>query len=276
MSDSAPTSAPEPVESEPAPPRSSTSDAALAAPLRFKQSPVRLHPGEDRGVSLVVDPQQIPPGTPVTVTADAGLRLKLWNEPIVPEPNRLGWSRMTGTLRARVSVDPGARLTVMAEAAGHIAELDVLIVRHHTSGWVSEIARKDEDAVIEAHFDPESGVVTVYEGRPEFKALERAARRAGLKPARVREYLPYRLLEVEAAANAVYQWAAEQIVARRLAGELRNDPLEYAQALRHEAQSLRHRAHEKLMRAFLDPEVFTGGVRVLEDEPADAQTRLSV
>jgi len=62
-----------------------------------------------------------------------------------------------------------------------------------------------------ASFDPESGVVTVYQGRPEFKALERAARRAGFKPARVPEYLPYRMLEVEAAANAVYHWAAEQI-----------------------------------------------------------------
>ena len=255
--------------------RAPARDAALAGALRFKQSPVRLHPGEDRSVSLVIDPAQVPPGTPVTVTADAGLRLKFWRDP-VPEPNRLGWSRMTGTLRARVSVDPGARLTVTAEAAGHTAELEVLIVRHRASGWVSEIARKDEDALIEAHFDPESGVVTVYEGRPEFKALERAARRAGFKPARVREYLPYRMLEVEAAANAVYQWAAEQIVARRLAGELRSDPVEYAHALRHEAQSLRHRAHEKLMRAFLDPEVFSGGVRVVEDEPAEAQTRLRV
>ena len=209
------------------------------------------------------------------MTADAGLRLKLWDE-VVPEPNRGGWSRLTGTLRARVSVEPGARLSVTAEAAGHTAELEVLIVRHRASGWVSDIARKDEDAVIEAHFDPESGIVTVYEGRPEFKALERAARRAGFKPARVREYLPYRMLEVEAAANAVYQWAAEQIVARRLAGELRNDPVEYAHALRYETQSLRHRAHEKLMRAFLDPEVFSGGVQVLEDEPAEAQTRLTV
>ena len=217
----------------------------------------------------------MPPGTPVTVTADAGLRLKLWEE-VVPEPNRGGWARLTGTLRARVSVEPGARLAVIAEAAGHMAELEVLIVRHRATGWVSDIARKDEDAVIEAHFEPESGIVTVYEGRPEFKALERAARRAGFKPARVREYLPYRMLEVEAAANAVYHWAAEQIVARRLAGELRNDPVEYAHALRHETQSLRHRAHEKLMRAFLDPEVFSGGVQVLEDEPAEAQTRLTV
>jgi hypothetical protein len=113
---------------------------------------------------------------------------------------------------------------VLAEAAGQSAELEVLIVRHHAGGWVSEIARKDEDALIEAHFDHESGVVTVYEGRPEFKALERAARRAGFKPARVREYLPYRLLEVEAAANAVYHWAATEIVSRRLATELRNYP----------------------------------------------------
>ena len=152
----------------------------------------------------------------------------------------------------------------------------MLIVRHRAGGWVSEIARKDEDALIEAHFDPESGVVTVYEGRPEFKALERAARRAGLKPARVREYLPYRMLEVEAAANAVYGWAAEQIVARRLSGELRNDPVEYAHALRYESQSLRHRTHEKLMRALLDPEVFSGGVRMVEDARPEAQTRLSV
>jgi hypothetical protein len=235
--------------------------------MRFKQSPVRLHPGEDRGVSLVIDPAQVPPGTPVIVAADAGLRLRFWGDALVPEPNRSGWSRMTGTLRARVSVEPGARLTVIAEAAGHCAELEVLMVRHRASGWVSEIARKDEDALIEAHFDPESGIVTVYEGGSECKALERAARRAGLKPSRVREYLPYRMLEVEVAANAVYQWAAEQIVARRLAGELRNDPVEYAHALRHEAQALRQRAHEKLMRAFLDPEVFAGGVRVIDDEP---------
>jgi hypothetical protein len=259
----------EPSDPSPAP------DAALAGAMRFKQSPIRLHPGEDRGVSLVIDPAQVPPGMPVRVSADPGLRLKFW-EDAVPEPNRGGWSRLTGTLRARVSVEPGARLTVIAEAAGHAAELEVLVVRHRASGWVSEIARKDEDALIEAHFDPESGVVTVYEGRPEFKALERAARRAGFKAARVREYLPYRMLEVEVAANAVYHWAAERIVARRLTGELRNDPVEYAHALRHEAQALRHRAHERLMRAFLDPEVFSGGVQVVEDEPAEAQTRLGV
>src|SRR5262249_42605509 len=65
-SDSAPTEAPEPAPSS-APPRPGAPDVALATPLPFKQSPVRLHPGEDRTVSLLIDPAQIAPGTPVTV-----------------------------------------------------------------------------------------------------------------------------------------------------------------------------------------------------------------
>lgn len=232
------------------------------APIRFKAPLMRLHPGEQRGASLLFDPARIPPGTPVTVTEDAGLSFRISRDAVVPEANRLGWSRLSGRLRARATVDPGAALTVIAEAAGHLAELEVLIVRHRGGGWVREIARKDEDSQIEAHFDPETGVVTVFEGRPEFRALERAARRAGLSRARVREYLPLRMLEVEAAANAVYAWAAERVLEHRLGGQELRQPAEYAQAARTEAQALRHRFHERLMRAFLDPEVFDGGVRL--------------
>ena len=234
---------------------------APAAPLRFKQALLRLHPGERRGISLLIDPERIAPGTPVHVVVDPALGVNLWTD-TVPEPVRGGWSRVSANLRCRVSADPGARLSVLAEAGGHAAELVVLVVRHHASGWVREVARKDEDAEIEAHFDPETGTVTVFEGRREFKALERAARRAGLSKARVREYLPYRMLEVEVAANTVYAWAAEEILARRLVEERPADPAEYAAAVRREAQALRYRAHEKLMRAFLDDEVYDGRVRI--------------
>jgi hypothetical protein len=235
------------------------------APLRFKQALVRLHPGERRGVSLLIDPSRLPPGTPVHVATDQGLGINLWSE-TVPQPNRSGWSRIDANLRCRVSAEPGARLTVLAEAAGQTAELVVLVVRHRAAGWVREIARKDEDAQVEAHFDPETGVVTVYEGRREFKALEKAARRAGLSAARLREYLPYRMLEVEVAANAVYTWAAEEMLARRIAEERPIDPVEYAAAVRLAAQGLRYRSHDKLMRAFLDDSVYDGRVRV-EPEP---------
>jgi hypothetical protein len=247
-------------ESEPSPAQRLTP----IGPLRFRQTLIRLHPGERRGVSLLADPVRIAPGTPVHVAVDPGLGINLWTD-TVPKPVRGGWSRISANLRCRVSADPGTRLSVLAEAGGHTAELVVLVVRHRASGWVREIARKDEDAEIEAHFDPETGIVTVYEGRREFKALERAARRAGLSKARLREYLPYRMLEVEVAANTVYAWAAEEILSRRLAEERPADPAEYAAAVRREAQALRYRAHEKLMRAFLADEVYDGRVRIAQD-----------
>jgi hypothetical protein len=235
--------------------------AAVDAAMRFKQSPVRLHPGEQRTVSLLFDPTRVPPGTPIEIATDPDLSLRLRRQD-VPEPVAGGWSRVSGALRALVAAEPGSQLSVFAEAGGHDAELVVLVVRHHGSGWVREIARKDDDSHVEAEFEPETGTVTVYEGRREFKALERAARQAGLARSRVREYVPYRMLEVEVAANAVYWWAAERILEQRLTGERPAEPVEYSAAVRLEAQLLRHRSHETLMRAFLGPEVFEGTVTV--------------
>ena len=247
----------------------------IDAAMRFKRSPVRLHPGEERGVSLLFDPARVRPGTPIEVATDPGLSLRLWRQD-VPAPVAGGWSRVSGKLRALVSAEPGSQLSVFAEAGGHDAELVVLVVRHHASGWVREIARKDEDSHVEAEFEPETGTVTVYEGRREFKALERAARQAGLTRPRVREYVPYRMLEVEVAANAVYWWAADRILERRLPGERPVDPAEYAAAVRLEAQTLRHRFHDKLMKAFLGPEVFEGTVAVARRHtPTSEQLRLA-
>ena len=248
-------------EAEPAPSaeRAAPPPAASAQALYFKQSPVRLHPGEKRTVTLLADPERVEPGTPVEIEADPGLNVILRTDTI-PEPGVRGYSTVQAHVRARVTVEPGSRLTVLAAAGEHTCELEIIVVRHRASGWVREIARKNEDQLVEAEFDPETGVVTVYEGRREFRELERAARRAGYTKKRVPEYVPYRMLEVEAAANAVYAWAAEQILARRLPEERPSDPADYAAAVRHEAQSLRHRAHHKLMQAFLEPEIFEGAV----------------
>lgn len=246
-----------------------------AQALWFKQSPVRLHPGEKRTIGLLADPTRVPPGTRLEVEADPGLTVTLRTE-LVPAPGARGYSTIAVNVRARVTVEPGARLAVLAAAAQDTAELEILIVRHRASGWVREIARKAEDQPIEAEFDPETGVVTVYEGRREFRALERSARRAGYSKRRVPEYIPYRMLEVEAAANAVYAWAADQILARRLPEERPQDPAEYAAAVRHEHQGLRHKAHPKLMQAFLEPEVFEGAVTLAGPHatPSTRQLRL--
>jgi hypothetical protein len=241
------------------PPTGADAPAAIDAAMRFRQSPVRVHPGEQRTVSLLFDPARIPAGTAIEIATDAGLSFRL-SQSEVPEPGALGWSRVSGRLRALASAEPGAQLRVFAEAGDYDAELVVVVVRHRANGWVREIARKDEDSQVEAEFDPETGIVTVYEGRREFKALERAARQAGHARSRVREYVPYRMLEVEVAANAVYWWAAEQMLARRLPGDRPGEPAEYAHAVRLQAQEIRHRSHDKLMKAFLGPEVFEGTV----------------
>lgn len=254
------------------PPRAVTPAASaeevIDAAMRFKQSPIRMHPGSQRTVSILFDPARVPAGTPIEVAADPGLSLSLRRHE-VPDPGARGWARVSGSLRALVSAEPGSRLSIFAAAGEHDAELMTLIVRHQASGWVREIARKDEDSPIEAEFDSDAGVVTVFEGRREFKALERAARRAGLSKGKTAEYVPFRMLEVEVAANAVYAWAAERILEKRLPGERPTDPAGYADAVRTEAQSLRHQFHERLMRAFLGPEVFDGAV-VVAREAANA------
>jgi hypothetical protein len=258
-------------EEPPAPPQE-PSDAPARA-LWFKQSPVRLHPGEKRTVTLYANPELVVPGTGLEVEADPGLSVMLRSEQI-PEPGARGYSTVQAHIRARVTVEPGSRLSVLAAAGEHTCELEVLIVRHRASGWVREIARKNEDQLIEAEFDPETGVVTVYEGRREFRELERASRRAGYTKKRAPEYVPYRMLEVEAAANAVYAWAAEQILARRLPEERPSDPADYAAAVHHEQQALRHRAHHKLMQAFLEPEIFDGAVTITRPRTAHRSRQL--
>jgi len=68
---------PEPTEpTEPSEPdEHQPPEPALLAALRFKQTLVRLHPGERRGVSLLIDPDRIAPGTTVNVAVDPGLAI---------------------------------------------------------------------------------------------------------------------------------------------------------------------------------------------------------
>jgi hypothetical protein len=82
------------------------------------------------------------------------------------------------------------------------------------------------------------------------------------------------MLEVEAAANAVYAWAARQILARRLPEERPTEPAEYAAAVQHEHQALRHRAHHKLMQAFHEPEIYEGTVTIKRARRSDSQLEL--
>ena len=116
------------------------------AAMRFKQSPDPAPPGRAaNGLAALRS------GAGAARDADRdrdrprALALALAPDE-VPEPVAGGWSRVSGALRALVSAEPGSQLSVFAEAGGHDAELVVLVVRHRATGWVREIARKDEDS----------------------------------------------------------------------------------------------------------------------------------
>lgn len=224
--------------------------------MYFKRSPMRLHPSESRDVSLLLDADLIPPDSQIVLEATGPVRARAVSSRRSPRRQATGRWTVPIRVRARATAKPGARPTVTARVGNFLAILDIVIVSHHVSGWVTDIVRKDETAAIEAEFDETTGVVTVYEGRPEFRRLASAARAHGYKKGRFSEYVPFRMLEVEAAANAVYYWAAAELVRRRVSEEVPLDPAEYASTVRVEAQQLRRETHADLMQAFLPAEVF--------------------
>lgn len=69
--------------------------------------------------SLLFNPARVPPGTPIEIATDPGLSLSLRRRE-VPEPGARGWSRVSGSLRALVSAEPGSQLSVFADAGGHM------------------------------------------------------------------------------------------------------------------------------------------------------------
>src|SRR4051794_24014152 len=110
--DTPPTQPPEPqqpAESGLPGERAPAQPPAPAPALWFKQSPVRLHPGEKRTVTLLADPAQVPPGSAVEIEADPGLTVTLRADAF-PDPGARGHSTLQAHLRVRVTVEPGALL----------------------------------------------------------------------------------------------------------------------------------------------------------------------
>ena len=220
------------------------------------------------------DPSVVLPGTEVEVEADPGLSVTP-SSTTVPAPGSRGYSSIRVLVRAPAGAEPGARLVVLAAAGESTCEREVLIVWHRASGWVKEIARKSEDQVTEAEFDPETGVVTVYEGRREFTAGAVGDTRGiqGGSDCRVCAASHARGRGGRERGVRVCSQTDPESQATRGAAV---GPTEYAAAVHHEAQALRHTAHDKLMQAFLEPEVFEGAVAISRPPASRGTTQLSL
>ena len=105
--------------------------AATAAPLRFRQSLLRLHPGERRASRC----------SSTRSGSRRERRSMSWSTRRSGSPLGRHRARARAAAAGRASrrtalpcsADPGSRLSVLAEAGGHVAELVALVVRHRAA-----------------------------------------------------------------------------------------------------------------------------------------------
>ena len=255
------------------PPRAGAAPSLSTPRCGSSSRPCGSIPASSGAVSLLFDPARIAPGHTDRDRDRPGALALAASRQEVPEPGAGGWSRVGGSLRALVSAEPGSRLERLrrggrtrrrAPRPRRPPPRERLGPRDRAQG--RRLARSRRSS------SPRPGSSPCTRGGA-------SSRRSSAPPAgrprraRVREYVPYRMLEVEVAANAVYWWAAERILARRLPGERPCDPPSTRQPSGSRLRCSASRSHDKLMRAFLGPEVFDGTVVVgRRDAPRERAT----
>jgi hypothetical protein len=167
----------------------------------------------------------------------------------VPEPGKDGIAALDITLHAGNSE---GRHEVTVSAAGYEATLVVHVRFPRASGFISNIVPVDEDRALgSALWDPSSGVVRVWVGRPEFKDAAAAAKRAGDKDAW--DNRVYRTLVVESVREEAL-WKAAQLQADmewdELSYEERSGDSARTDLVRYTYQELDYRLRAKLLQVF--------------------------
>ena len=79
----------------------------------------KASPCAEKRITLHANPESVAPGTSVEIEADSGLSVALRADQI-PAPGARGYSTVQAHIRARVTVEPGSRLCVLAAAGEHV------------------------------------------------------------------------------------------------------------------------------------------------------------
>lgn len=180
----------------------------LTDPIEFAHSRIFIDAGSERNVEVWFDPTKVPVGTAVGLVSDKGdvLTGAELSGTAVPSAAQDGIAELMLTLRAG---NTEGRHEVVVRAGGHEAVLAVHVRFPRSSGFISQIIPKDEDwEAGSALWDPNTGVVTVYVGRPEFKDAEKRARADGAKDPTTHPL--YKQLIVESVREAALWPAAER------------------------------------------------------------------
>jgi len=248
--------------------------ATVAAAMRFKQSPIRVHPGEQRTASLLSTRRRSRPGRRSRSRPTGTLRL-----PLAPGGAAAGRARLVTGQRKRarlVSAEPGSQLSVFAAAGATTPSCSCSSCATTPAAGCARSPARTRTPTSRPSSSPRLAP------SPSTRAGG-SSRRSSAPPARQAWPAPASANTSRTACSRSRSPRRRLLVGRRTnprtpsPGRAPERPREYAAAVHMEAQLLRHRAHDKLMKAFLGPEVFEGTVVVAPSPapPASEQLRLA-
>lgn len=219
--------------------------------IAFARGRIFIDAGQSRTVEVWFDTDEVPVGSTVTLNSrkTAEVTAATLSAAAVPEPGKDGIAALDLTLHAG-NTEGRHELTV--SAAGYEARLVVFVRFPRAAGFISNIIPVDKDwASGSALWDPSTGVVRVWVGRPEFKDAAARAKRDGDKdPWHNRVY---RTLVVESVREEALWKAAEQhaqVEWDNLSYEERDDDSARVNLVRYIFQDLDYRLRAKLLQAF--------------------------
>jgi hypothetical protein len=222
--------------------------------IGFASSRIFVHAGTTRKVKVWFDTAKIAVGAAVAITTatDEVMTQAKLSGAAVPAAGADGIAELELTVRAG---DSEGRHEVAISSDGWTAVLPVHVRFPRSSGFISEIVPDNRDWPSgSALWDPSTGVVHVFVGRPEFKAAEARARREGEKD-------PwndprYRQLMVESVREAALWEAAKRradVEWDELSSDDRGEDNAFHNLVRYEFQALDYLLRAKLHKALALP-----------------------
>jgi len=235
----------------PEPPDDRTREVADG--IAFAHARIFMEAGRSRTIKVWFDVGKILPGTTVNVTSppDEVVQSATLARGTVPDPGADGIAELALAIRAGALE---GRHELVVEAGGYAAPLPVHVRFPRASGFISQIIPEDTDwEAGSALWDPATGVVRVFVGRPEFK--DAAARAKADKEPNAWKHPLYRQLVVESVREAAL-WPA---AARRaevdwdeLPFDERQDSNGFYRLVQTEFQELDYLLRSKLLKVFVE------------------------
>lgn len=220
--------------------------------IGFAYDRIFMEAGRSRTIKVWFDGSKIRVGTSVSIDSspDDMITATTLSRPDVPEPANDGVAEVDLTIKAG-GVE--GRHEVVVRAGGYLATLPVHVRFPRASGFISQIIPEDIDwEAGSALWDPATGVVRVFIGRPEFTDTAAAAKRDGVDEWK---HPLYRQLVVESVREAALWPAAArraEVEWDELPQDERQDTNGFYRLVQSSFQELDYLLRSKLLKVFVE------------------------